>query len=164
MKTLFVLRHAKSSWKDDTLADHDRPLNKRGKRAAPTMGMWARANEVWPDVVISSTALRARNTAEAFLQAGKYSAVPLEIEASLYHASAEEMVSLVQGRSEHALMLVGHNPGMESLVESLAMRPLRFVTAAFAWFELPIEHWSELTLNTQAHLRAFWVPKELPSK
>ena len=161
MKTLFVLRHAKSSWKDESLADYDRPLNKRGKRAAPRMGRWARVHEVWPDVVLSSTAARAQATCEAFIEAGKYE-VPVIAESRLYHCDSSDIVDLVRLRSEHAVMIVGHNPGLEDLVESLTKQPVRFVTAAFAWIELPIESWSELSLDVKGHLRALWKPKELP--
>ena len=162
MKTLFVLRHAKSSWRDETLADHDRPLNKRGQKAAPKMGRWARVNEVWPDVVLSSTALRAQLTAEAFISAGKYESVAIESKPALYEASADTIIDVLQARKEHAVMLVGHNPSLEDLVVSLTNTEVRFVTAAFAWIELPIENWPELCVGVPGYLREFWIPRKLP--
>ena len=125
------------------------------------MGRWARVHEVWPDVVISSTAARAQLTSEAFIEAGKYE-VPIVAEPRLYHCTARSIVELVRLRSEHAVMIVGHNPGLEELVEGLTKQPIRFVTAAFAWIELPIASWSELSLEVKGHLRALWKPKELP--
>ena len=72
MKTLLVLRHAKSSWKDANLEDHDRPLNKRGKKTAPKMGKLIKDEKLVPDLMISSTALRAKKTAEAVAKTSKY--------------------------------------------------------------------------------------------
>jgi len=160
MKTLFVLRHAKSSWRDMSLADHERPLKKRGRKAAPKMGHWARVNNVWPDAVISSTAVRAHQTALAFVQAGKFD-LEIELEPKFYDASPKEILRLLRPRSEHAVLVVGHNPSMEDLVEMLTGEELRFVTAALAWIELPIETWSELNTSTRGHLREFWIPRSL---
>jgi len=125
------------------------------------MGRWARVHEVWPDVVLCSTAVRARKTAEAFLDAGKYE-TPLLLEPDMYHCDEQGMVELIRPRSEHAVMIVGHNPGLEDLVASISQQPVRFVTAAFAWIELPIESWSDLTEDVKGHLRALWKPRELP--
>ena len=125
------------------------------------MGRWARVNEVWPDVIITSSAVRARDTADAFRGAGKYD-VRIEPAPILYESSLDKIMDLLQARTEHAVMLVGHNPSMEDLVATLTGAELRFVTAAFAWIELPIQQWSELSLSSPGHLKAFWVPRELP--
>ena len=174
MKTLYVLRHAKSSWQDVSLADHDRPLKKRGRIAAPRMGKWARINNAWPDAIVSSTAVRAQQTAAAFVKAGKYD-LEIELTPKLYEASTEDVLNLLRPRKEHAILLVGHNPTMEDLVADLTGKYLRFVTAAFAWIELPIEAWSEIGsvslgvgrpglsdhLGGVGHLREFWIPRAL---
>ncbi len=125
------------------------------------MGRWARVNDVWPDVIITSPAVRARDTADAFRKAGKYD-VRIEREPVLYESSFNKIMHILQARTEHAVMLVGHNPSMEDLVVTLTGTELRFVTAAFAWIELPIQKWSEFCLSTRGHLKAFWVPRELP--
>jgi phosphohistidine phosphatase len=72
MKTLLVLRHAKSSWNDTSLDDHERPLNKRGRRDGPRMGELVREHRLTPDIIISSDAVRARRTAEAVAEAARY--------------------------------------------------------------------------------------------
>nr|NIL98123.1 hypothetical protein [Planctomycetales bacterium]NIP70269.1 hypothetical protein [Planctomycetales bacterium] len=94
MKTLLLLRHAKSSWDDSALDDHDRPLNKRGKRDAPRMGQLLVQQDLVPDCILTSTARRARKTAEAVAKACG-GVVPLTEMPELYHATAEEIVGVV---------------------------------------------------------------------
>jgi phosphohistidine phosphatase len=115
MKTLLVLRHAKSSWNDPALDDHERPLNKRGRRDAPRMGELLREHGLIPDVVISSDAVRARLTAEAVAGAAGYAGA-IVLDPRLYLAGPADILSLLQrvrGKAE-TVMIVGHNPGLES--------------------------------------------------
>ena len=111
MKTLLVLRHAKSSWNDPTLDDHERPLNKRGRRDAPRMGKLVREYGLIPDVVISSDAVRARLTAEAVAEAARYAGEIL-LDPHLYMACPSDILSLLPMVRENAeaVMIVGHNP------------------------------------------------------
>ena len=163
MKILMLLRHAKSSWKDDTLTDHERPLNKRGIKTAPMMGHLIRDQELIPDLITSSTAVRARTTAEATAEACGYPG-ELALTDELYLATAGEILSYAQERTDETLgriLLVGHNPGMEDLVSTLAGRREPFPTAALAVFELDIDHWRKLELGVQSKLRHLWRPKEL---
>src|SRR5215470_18877532 len=120
MKTLLVLRHAKSSWNDPALHDHERPLNKRGQRDAPRMGELVREYGLIPDVVISSDAVRARLTAEAVAETARYAGQIL-LDPHLYMACAADILSLLPTVRENAdrVMIVGHNPGLEKLVEQL---------------------------------------------
>ena len=120
MKTLLVLRHAKSSWNDPALDDHERPLNKRGRRDAPRMGELVREYGLIPDVVISSDAVRARLTAEAVVEAARYVGEIL-LDPHLYLACPADILSLLRTVREKAetVMIVGHNPGLEELVEQL---------------------------------------------
>ena len=106
MKTLLLLRHAKSSWKDESLTDHDRPLNKRGKKTAPLMGHLLREKNLVPDLVVSSTAVRARSTAEAAAEACGY---PGEITLTdeLYLATAGEILRYAQEWTAETLGRVG---------------------------------------------------------
>lgn len=163
MKTLMLLRHAKSSWKDESLEDHERPLNKRGKKTAPVMGHLIRDQGLVPELIVSSTAVRARKTAEAAAHACGY---PGEVSLSedLYLATAGEILRYAQERTEETLsrvLLVGHNPGMEELVNVLTGKRERFPTAALAVLELDIDSWRKLELGVHAQLKGLWRPKEL---
>lgn len=163
MKTLLVQRHAKSSWKHPELSDHDRPLNKRGKRDAPRMGRLVAAQGLRPDVIVSSTARRARRTAEEVARhAGCEGAVQLD--RRLYLASPDEIVDVVRGvaGSARRVMVVGHNPGLEDLVARLAGRRETLPTAALAALHLSIRSWTELTASTAGDLAGPWRPRELP--
>ena len=164
MKTLMLLRHAKSSWKEEGLSDHDRPLNKRGKKTAPMMGRLLLENKLVPDLILSSTALRARRTAEAVAEACNYKNSIKHV-AELYLASAGELLFQAQSRKDHddidRLMLVAHNPGMEALVSRLSGHPEPFPTAALAVFELGIDSWRALELGVETSLLDLWRPREL---
>lgn len=163
MKTLLVQRHAKSSWKHPEVSDHDRPLNKRGRRDAPRMGRFVAAQGLRPDVIVASTARRARRTAEEVARhAGCEGAVQLD--RRLYLASPDEIVDVVRGvaGSARRVMVVGHNPGLEDLVARLAGRRETLPTAALAALRLSIRSWTELTASTAGDLAGPWRPRELP--
>ncbi len=162
MKLLSILRHAKSSWSDSSLPDHDRPLNKRGARDAPRMGDLIREKGLVPDVILGSTALRARDTALAVAAATGF---PDEVcfMKSLYGAGPDaylEALSALSDDFEHA-MVVGHNPGLEELVARVVGAPHTMPTAALALVELPVESWKELDSLPQGSLRGLWRPREL---
>lgn len=125
-KELFVVRHAKSSWGDLTLDDHDRPLNERGLRNAPEMGQRLKDGGVSPDALISSTALRARTTAEIIAGSMNFPKDGIVFDGALYHASATELQEYIGLLDDaHAfVMLFGHNPGMTSLVSHLFGLPI----------------------------------------
>ena len=120
-KELFLVRHAKSSWDDPTISDHDRPLNERGYRNAPEMGRRLSDRGVSPDVLISSTALRACTTAEIMAGSINFPKDQIVFDRTLYHASATELQEYIGGLddSHFSVMLFGHNPGMTSLVSHL---------------------------------------------
>ena len=163
MKTLMLLRHAKSSWKDSDLADHERPLNKRGKKDAPQMGRLLSAEGLMPDLILSSTAVRARQTAEAVAHASAYEG-KVELLEDLYLAPAGKLLSEAQSRAPGSvgrLLLVAHNPGLEDLVEILSGTREPFPTAALAVFEVEIEHWKELELGVETRLSKLYRPKEI---
>ena len=116
-----MLRHAKSSWAEASLADHERTLSTRGKRDAPKMGKRLAAREVSPSLIISSSAVRARRTAKIIAAALKYPAESLQIERDLYLATAEKILELVRSQEDNVsdLLVVGHNPGLTELVNRL---------------------------------------------
>ena len=162
MKTLLILRHAKSSWKDTSLADHDRPLNKRGKQDAPRMGKFLREQGLVPDRIISSTAKRARNTAKAVAKVC-HCEDKVELTQEFYHAGPGAYLAVLQNVPDdnQRVMVVGHNPGMEALVTHLTGRMETMPTAALAHVALPIEKWDELDYEVQGELLDLWRPKTL---
>jgi phosphohistidine phosphatase len=162
MKTLLVLRHAKSSWNDPQLDDHERPLNERGRRDGPRMGKLVREYGLIPDIVISSDAVRARLTAEAVAAAARYAGEIL-LDPHLYLASPADIVSLLRTVRENAetVMIIGHNPGLEELVEQLTGERHDLPTAALAHIVLEIDQWRDLKRSTRGTLLGHWRPKEL---
>src|SRR5687767_5242717 len=162
MKTLLVLRHAKSSWNDSALGDHERPLNERGRRDGPRMGQLIREYGLIPDVVISSDAERAQLTARAVAEAARYEGEIL-LEPRLYLASPADILLQLRTVRENAetIMIVGHNPGLEELVEQLTGERQDLPTAALAQIVLPIDRWSDLKLSSRGTLSGYWQPGDL---
>ena len=162
MKTLLLLRHAKSSWDEPGIDDHDRPLKKRGRRDAPAMGQLIREQDLRPECIISSTARRARETTELVSEACGYTSTP-QFSGEIYEAPPERYLSVLHQlpNAMTRILVVGHNPGMEELLEGLTGQGIHMPTAALAQLELPIDSWQELTASTKARLVHFWIPKEL---
>lgn len=162
MKTLFLMRHAKSSWKDETLSDHDRPLNKRGRKDAPRMGQLFLEQGFRPEVWLSSTALRARTTAEILADTTGFEG-EIELRPDLYHAQPEDYIAAIREVDDtmDSVIVFGHNPGLEELLAGLIGREETLPTAALAQVELPIEHWKDLDSKTQGRRIHIWRPKEL---
>jgi phosphohistidine phosphatase len=162
MKTLLVLRHAKSSRNNPELDDHERPLNERGRRDGPRMGELVREYGLIPDIVISSDAVRARLTAEAVAEAARYTGEIL-LDPHLYMASPADILSLLRTVRENAetVMIIGHNPGLEELVEQLTGQRQDLPTAALAQIVLQIDQWRDLKRSTRGTLSGRWRPKEL---
>ncbi len=162
MKTLLLMRHAKSSWKDDTLDDHDRPLNKRGKKDAPRMGQLLRDEVLVPDFVLASTARRARKTADHVALASGFRG-EMRITSTLYEAGAEQIAAAISETPESfgLVLLIGHNPGLEELLEIWTHDYRPMPTAAIAKLEIDISTWQELSLTTSVKLIQIWQPREL---
>jgi phosphohistidine phosphatase len=162
MKTLLVLRHAKSSRKHDALDDHDRPLNKRGKKAAPLMGqLLARQNAV-PDLILSSTAKRATATAKRVAKAMGYEG-PVIYEQTLYLAEPGVYLKAIRDHADthERVMIIGHNPGLETLVQTMTGTDQPLPTAALAEIQLTIQSWKGLKRTTKGQLRHLWLPRNL---
>ena len=162
VKTLLVLRHAKSSHDDPEVDDHERPLNPRGRADAKRQGRVLAREGVVPDAVVCSTALRALDTAErTTAEAGFPGAIVRE--RRLYLADVDEIVAVLRGLPDSfaSVLVVGHNPGLEDLVESLTGRRERLPTAAIARLTLPISRWADLTPRTRATLESFRRAKDL---
>jgi len=167
LKRLHVLRHAKSSWDDATLADRERPLAPRGRKAARRLARWAEAHELHADLVLCSPALRATQTLDrVLLSLGSPDVV---VDEALYHASAEQLLARAQKLPPGAddVVLVGHNPGLADLCLLLA-RPSEerervaenLPTGALATLELGAATWNELAPG-RATLTCLVLPREL---
>ena len=145
MKTLFVMRHAKSSWDDASLADFDRPLNGRGERNAPVMGELMQRKGLEPDLILSSPAERAKQTAIAAKKAGGFDAT-IAYDERIYEASPTTLRKVASeiNDSHSSAMLVGHNPGMEGFIRYLTGENERMPTAALAVIDLDVETWGEI--------------------
>ncbi len=162
MKTLLVLRHAKSSWKYPELSDYDRPLNSRGKRDAPRMGKYLRQQGLIPDRILTSSAKRARKTANKVAKSCGYTGKVKKIDA-FYEAVPGVYFETLQALPDkyQRVMVVGHNPTMERLVNYLTGEIERMPTAALAHIDLPIQQWDALDLDTKGTLVNLWTPKTL---
>ena len=162
MKTLLLLRHAKSSWEDASLPDFERPLNKRGLRAAPRIGQFMSERGLRPDLVLSSPAQRARETATLALEAGGIE-TPLRYETRIYEADVPTLLEIIRGIEEthREVMLVGHNPGLEELLSFLTGENRRMRTATLARIVLDSERWSDAGEHASGRLELFVSAREL---
>jgi phosphohistidine phosphatase len=170
LKTLYLLRHAKSSWDDERLADHDRPLAPRGQQDARHMASHMRRAKVRPQLVLCSSAARALQTYEAISSAMGPS-VPGLVEDELYGASDSDLRVRIHEVPEtvDALLLIGHNPGLQDLAlgiagdgddQALARLGDKFPTCALATLDIPTS-WGALGPG-HAIFRSLVVPAELP--
>ena len=161
MKRLYVLRHAKSSWDDANLADFDRPLNGRGKETAPFIGRVMRERGLMPDVVISSPAKRARETAKLVCEAAEFIGT-IRYDEGIYEASPHGLIKAISGVEDLAdsAMIVGHNPGMEGLIRYLTGNLAPMPTASLAIIDLEISQWSGIRQQS-GDLVEVLRPKEL---
>jgi phosphohistidine phosphatase len=160
MKTLLIMRHAKSSWGDPGLADHDRPLNERGKADAPSMGAALREAGLVPEVILSSTAKRARQTAALAAEACGFEGGIL-LREDFYDADPADYLEGVRGVAGDParVMIVGHNPGMTDLVEQLTGRPEMLSTANIAVVNFELAAWADLDDETEGELVRVYRPR-----
>lgn len=163
MKVLILMRHAKSSWKDVNQVDHDRPLNKRGKKDAPRIGRLLRDKRIVPELILTSSARRARDTAEAVADASGYTPEIRHLP-SFYQADVETFLDTlcVLPPDVDRVMIVGHNPDLEELIEYLTDENLVLPTAALVKIDVPIQSWSEIAHQAGAcKVVQAWYPREI---
>ena len=162
MKSVLLLRLAKSSWKQPELADHDRPINKRGKRDAPIMGRLLKREDLVPDIIICSTAIRARSTAEAVAKASGYKG-EIILNKSLYAAGPEDYLGVIHALSDEyvRVLIVGHNPGLEELVEMLTGEMHPMPTCSLAHLKLRVDKWSAIGNKIKGQVAEIWRPRDL---
>ena len=161
-KLLLILRHAKSSWEFEELSDHDRPLNNRGRRDAPLMGRKLLKEQLVPQIIISSSAVRAHSTAKKVAKACGYEDEIL-IDPALYGSGYSDYLNVLTNQEDEydIIMLVGHNPISEQLVEVLTGEIVTMPTCAIACISLPITSWKQIIDKTKGQLLNLWRPKEL---
>ena len=155
------MRHAKSSWENSDLADFDRSLNERGLDAAPFMGELIRKNDFKIDLIVSSPAKRAEQTAKLVKEAARLDA-EIEYNEKIYEASPRWLLEIVSATDDKfdSIMLVGHNPGLEGLLRFLTGKFEAMPTAALAVVDLEMNHWSEIN-SASGSLRTLIRPKEV---
>ena len=167
MVRLHLLRHAKSSWGDSALADAERPLARRGRKAAKQLARWAAEHDVRPEIVVCSSAVRARQTLQRVLPG--LGRPEVSTEDSLYAASAESLLARVQALPDDVeeAMLIGHNPGMQGLVLLLAepgdlrnRAAAKLPTGALATLEADFSGWAKIEPG-HMRLSSFVVPRDL---
>ncbi|MFT4638330.1 MAG: phosphohistidine phosphatase [Verrucomicrobiales bacterium] len=158
---LTIVRHAKSDWGEFTTPDWDRPLNDRGQRDAPVMGKRMKERGDAPDLIICSPALRAHTTAKLLAGGLSYPLEKLQLEKKIYEAPVSALLEVIQSCPDSVshLMMVGHNPGSEQLVQYLTGEPFSdFVTCAVADVALDVSAWSSVGPAT-GKLLSYWYPK-----
>jgi phosphohistidine phosphatase len=150
VKTLFLIRHAKSSWDASNVDDFERPLNERGKRDAPRMGKRLKEKEIHPDLMLSSPAKRALSTAKKIAKVLKYPKADIKTERRLYHADEDTMLSIVtELKDKHnVVMIFSHNPGLTDFVNSLMNGQLdidNVPTCGIVALQFDIVNWKEVS-------------------
>ncbi len=163
-KTVLILRHAKSSWDTPSISDKDRPLNSRGQRDAPKVGQLLIEEQLVPDLILTSSAKRARQTANLVVESSQYAHGITEV-SQFYLAQPLAYMSYLSDLPDHysRVMVIGHNPGLELLIDELTGCRETMPTAALAQVCLPIDNWPEiLSLNNKnrGQLIRLWRPKE----
>jgi len=164
-KTLLILRHAKSSWKDEKLKDIDRPLKRRGGEDAVVIGKVLTMAELVPQVILSSPAKRAKQTAELVVSEAKFKG-ELRFVDAFYMGEPENYIGELKKLPDEIerVMIVGHNPGLEALLQLLDGKVNSLPTGSLAYLVLDIKHWSDLTKSTVGELISFWEADEIDLK
>jgi phosphohistidine phosphatase len=156
MKTLYIVRHAKSSWDDPGLADFDRPLNERGKKDAPRMGKRLKKKDVHPQLMLSSPAKRAYSTSKKIAEVLGYEATNIKTDEDLYHAEPGVILSVLKRISDNVSVVVvfGHNPGFTEFVNELGTDTDidNIPTCGVVAFSLPIDSWKEIRFKSGKQL------------
>lgn len=165
-RTLILIRHAKSDWDDQSLPDHDRPLNARGRASAPRVGHWLAGLETVPDEVLCSTATRTQETWAGIAPFLPSAPAPTLLRA-LYLAAPKQMLDQLRSATGATLAVVAHNPGTAALAGWFAAAPAahpkfgHYPTGATCVMRFNIDDWSDLCPDT-GQIVAFAVPRELP--
>jgi len=161
MKTLLIMRHGKSSWKDTSLVDHQRPLKKRGRKNAAQIGKLLAEKQLVPALILSSSAERAKQTAEILIDKMGFDGEVAYLD-DLYMAEPETFYAYLRKLQDvDTAMIIGHNPGLETLLQILTDEINSLPTAATAQVKLNIDAWNALNFETTGKLKNLWLPRSL---
>ena len=165
MKTLFLVRHAKSSWDDTELSDKDRPLADRGIRDAPNMGSRLLKRHASPDLILSSPALRAATTSKMIAKSLRYKLKDIVVDRRLYPGGADDLLRVIHKLDDkwERVMIFGHNPGLTELAHRLAGEIAHMPTCAVAEFTFDAKSWSKVGADDVVGATLDY-PKKLPGK
>jgi phosphohistidine phosphatase len=165
MKTLLLMRHAKSSWKHVEMPDQERPLNKRGNKDAPIMGSLIKDKELVPQKILCSTAVRATETARMVQEKSGFTGETVFLD-SYYLAEPNAYLEALQTLPDEIerVMVIGHNPGLEGLCQILSGEIVPLSTGAVAHLVLSINHWNELNMDGEGELVETFSPGDLKEK
>ncbi|MBC8332329.1 MAG: histidine phosphatase family protein [Anaerolineae bacterium] len=163
MKSLFLMRHAKSSWKYADLTDHQRPLNKRGKQDALRVGQFINDEGLAPEVILCSTAHRTRQTVHYLLENCFFDGEIIYRDA-LYEADIQAYFEqlILLGDEINSAMFVGHNPEISQFLAEICQAYEHFTTAAIAQVCFDVSSWKQLAHDLNGELINFWIPRALP--
>lgn len=162
MRTLFLIRHAKSSWADPGMSDFDRPLNKRGKMNAPFMGKLLAKENILPDLIISSPAKRAITTAKKIAKEINYKNENILLNEKIYEASEKTLLKIINEISDKnkTVFMIGHNPGFTALLNYLTEENISNIpTCGIVEINFEIDSWKEVS-NGMGKLVRFDYPKK----
>ena len=165
MKNLLLMRHGKSSWKDDSLEDHERPLKKRGRRDSKLIAKVLNKQNLIPDLILSSSATRAKETAEIVAENLKKKTNILFIK-ELYMGEPQDYLNALSEISDdvESVMIVAHNPGLEAYLQIIDGEIESVPTAGLGHLVLAVDHWKDVSFETMGDLVGFWRPKDLEEK
>lgn len=163
MKTLYLIRHAKSSWDDPYQKDFERPLNKRGKQDAPRMGKRLKAKNILPDLMLTSPAARALSTCKLMADILGYRQENIATDKKLYHAPEEQILAIIHKMNDNhqSVMIFAHNPGITECMNNLFMDSFvadNIPTCGVVAFKFPVEVWAEVNWK-KGGLEFFDFPK-----
>jgi phosphohistidine phosphatase len=162
MKTILLMRHAKSSWEDKEADDRDRPISKRGKKSAENMGELLKDEKLKPQLILASAAVRARQTAEVVMDELKYHGDICYLN-KLYMGEVEAYAQQLQSLPDdiQMVLVIGHNPSLDSLLQMVTGKVESLPTSAVAHLTVPVDSWKDFNLEVQGELVHLWRPKDL---
>lgn len=162
MKTLLLMRHAKSSWKDNSLSDFERPLKKRGRKDAKRIAKVLEKNDLFPHMILSSSAARATETVDIIVENLGYENDILILD-SLYMGEPDDFIEALQTLDNdiEKVMIVAHNPGIEAYLQIIDGEIEAMPTAALGHLVLGVDDWRDVDFDSMGDLLGFWTPKSL---
>lgn len=162
MKTLLLMRHGKSSWKDNSLSDHERPLKKRGRRDTKRIAQEIEKNDLYPHIILSSSAARAKETAEILMDTLGFEN-RIIFSDQLYMAEPEDFIDVLSqlDDDDETVLVIGHNPGMEAFIQIIDGEIESLPTAGLGQLILVLDSWQDISLDTMGDLVGLWKPRDL---